>query len=58
MSGAQKLSGAMIAFAREVTQKRREAMRVVRMYPTVAELAAKLECTPRYLQKILAGKAR
>lgn len=58
MSGPQKLSDELIEHAREQTRKRREAMKAARLFPTVAELAQKLGCTPRYLQKVLAGKVR
>jgi AraC-like DNA-binding protein len=44
--------------ARQVVDLRREAERQVSLYPTMSELAAQLGCTPRYLQKVLAGKAR
>lgn len=58
MSGPQKLTDTQISFAREQTKARREALKAARKYPTVAELAAVLNCTPRYLQKVLAGKVR
>lgn len=58
MSGQQKLSDEQIKFARTQTHMRREALKVARKYPTVAELATLLNCTPRYLQKVLAGKVR
>lgn len=58
MSGQQKLTDEQIKYARATTAQRRDAMKAVRMFPTVAELAAKMGCTPRYLQKVLAGKAR
>jgi hypothetical protein len=58
MSGPQKLTDEQIKFAREQTHRRRECLKLARMYPTVAELAARLQCTPRYLQKVLAGKVR
>lgn len=58
MSGQQKLTDDQIKFAREQTQARRQALKLARAYPTVAELAAKLDCTPRYLQKVIAGKVR
>lgn len=58
MSGQQKLSDEEIKFAREVTELRRAKLKEARQYPTVAELAARMQCTPRYLQKVLAGKVR
>lgn len=58
MSGERKLSDAQILFARDEIKARREALKAARKFRTVAELAALLNCTPRYLQKILAGKVR
>lgn len=58
MSGPQKLTDTQITFAREQTRARREALKKAQVYPTVAKLAALLNCTPRYLQKVLAGKVR
>lgn len=58
MSATPKLTAEQIRFAREQTSARRHALKLARAYPTVAELAALLNCTPRYLQKIIAGKVR
>lgn len=58
MSAPLKLTDAQIKLARDVVDKRREAERQVSLYPTIPQLAKQLGCTPRYLQKILAGKAR
>ena len=58
MSGTQKLTDTQIKFARDQTKARREALKVAQRYPTVAKLADLLNCTPRYLQKVLAGKVR
>jgi uncharacterized protein YdeI (YjbR/CyaY-like superfamily) len=58
MSGQLKLTAEQIVFARTQTEKRREALKAADRFPTVAELAAQMRCTPRYLQKILAGKVR
>jgi hypothetical protein len=58
MSGQLKLTDEQIKFARTQTLARREALKAARKYPTVAELAALMNCTPRYLQKVLAGKVR
>lgn len=54
----QKITDAKIAFARQVIAARREAERQLRMYPTTPELAAELGVSARYLQKLIAGKAR
>lgn len=58
MSGPQKLTDEAIRRARETTAARRNALKLARVYPTVAQLAAELGCTPRYLQKVIAGKVR
>lgn len=58
MSAPLKLTDAQIQFAREVVEKRREALRLARMYPTLGELARQLGCSERYLQKLMAGRKR
>lgn len=58
MSAPQKLTDTQIKFAREQTTKRRDVLRQAKAFPTVAKLAELLNCTPRYLQKVLAGKVR
>ena len=58
MSAPQKLTDTQVKFAREQIAKRREVLRQAKVYPTVAKLAELLNCTPRYLQKVLAGKVR
>lgn len=58
MSAPIKLTKEQIQSARDIVEKRREAIGRVKVFPTIAKLAAELNCTPRYLQKILARKVR
>lgn len=58
MPAPRKLTDEQIAWARQVVEKRREAMRQVRMYPSLEELAEQLGCSKRYLLEILKFRAR
>jgi hypothetical protein len=53
-----KLTDERIRMARQIVEKRREAERLMNMYPTIEQLAWQLDVTPRYLRKVLNGKAR
>ncbi len=58
MSATAKITPAQIAYARAQTELRRRALIEAAKYPSVAQLAAELNVSERYLQKILAGKER
>lgn len=58
MAAHRKLTDVQIQFARQVMAKRREALRELEMYPTLAELAGQLGVTPRYLSDVVNDKAR
>jgi len=58
MSAPLKLTDAQICLARQVIDKRREALRQASLYPTLAALARQLGVSYGYLQKLMAGRAR
>lgn len=58
MSAPLKLSDEQVQFVRAIVAKRRDAAKVLREYPTNAQLAEQLDCTERYIEKISNGHAR
>lgn len=58
MAGKRKVTDEEIQIARQVIAARRDALRKAALYPTLAQMAEKMRITPRYLQQLIAGKAR
>jgi hypothetical protein len=58
MSAPPKVTDAQIAFACQVMEKRREALRVAKLYPTLAQLALQMGVSYGYMQKLVAGRAK
>lgn len=56
MSAPLKLNDAQVEFALELAEKRRDALRKAKEFPTLAALAKELGCTERYLQKLIAKR--
>jgi hypothetical protein len=54
----RKLTADQIKWAKEVIAKRRDVLRQLSMYPTLAKLAEHLEVSPRYLSEVVNNRAR
>lgn len=51
MSAHRRLSDEQIDYVKRVTAQRRQAMEVVKQFPTNAQLAAELKCSERVIDK-------
>lgn len=58
MSAPRRITDDQIAWAKAQLEKRVEAERVYRMCASLDQIAKALGCAPRYLRKILDGRAR
>lgn len=58
MSAPLKISDELIAFARYTINRRREVQRQLKNMPTLDDLAEELNCSRRWLEKIINNKVR
>lgn len=58
MPAPRKLTLIEIQYARTTMALRREALQRASIYPTLEQMAEKLNVTPRYLREVINGRAR
>lgn len=58
MSAPPKISDELVAFARYTINRRREVQRQLKSMPTLDDLAEELQCSRRWLEKIINNKVR